>query len=394
MTETLVLSNVRIWDGVRDDVDAGMDALAIAEGKVVFTGAAGDAPPGDVRDMAGATVIPGLIDAHVHLCLDPDEPDPMVHGKLPRDEQLAGMRRRAGAMVRAGITAARDLGGGQWLELVVRDEINRGETVGPHLRCSGQPITSVGGHCHFWGGEANDTSSALEVLARQSSHGVDLIKVMATGGNITPGSKPIDSQFDEETLTAIVGAANDGGYPVAAHCHGTAGIGNAARAGVTTIEHCSWVGESGWHRDYDDGIVAEMADRGTWVSPTINAGWARFRGNEKFVALLNDNYERMKAAGVRLIASTDAGIPRVYHDHLPLALPEFAFFAGLSAVEVLRSATSDCATAIGLGAVTGRLASGYDADVLVVDGDPLSDLGVLAHPVAVFARGREVERGG
>ncbi|NJN52554.1 MAG: amidohydrolase family protein, partial [Gammaproteobacteria bacterium] len=160
----------------------------------------------------------------------------------------------------------------------MRDRIKRGELTGPRLVCAGQPVTSPMGHCHFWGGESADLAAALAVIARQAERGVDLIKVMATGGSMTKGSRPKDSQFDAATLAAIVAEAKARGYHVAAHCHGTEGIGFAVAAGVTTIEHCSWVGEAGWGRAYDANIAAAMAAAGVWVSPTINAGWSRFMG--------------------------------------------------------------------------------------------------------------------
>ncbi len=374
--------NLQYWDGLGE---------VLAEGDIrVSKGLFASESDGGSRDLAGCYAIPGLIDAHIHLCLNPEirNPDDQT---LPEPAQLMSeMRRRAGAMLRAGITTARDLGGGQYLELEVRDEINRGELIGPRLICAGQPITSVGGHCHFWGGEAGSTDDALTVLARQADRGVDLIKVMVTGGNITPGSTPKDSQFEDDTICEIVRRANSLDYHVAAHCHGTNGIRQAAQAGVTTVEHCSWVGDDGWGRNFDESVVRQLADNQVWVSPTISSGWKRFK-QDAFIGMINSNYEKMKAAGVRLIASTDAGIPNVFHHDLPAALPVFASFAGLSPVEVLRSATSDCAAAIGLGEVTGAIRHGLSADFVVYEGNPLEDLEVLQNPVLIVSRGIETE---
>ena len=255
--------------------------------------------------------------------------------------------------------------------------------------CSGQPITSVGGHCHFWGGEARDVDTAFTVLQRQLVHDVDLIKIMVTGGNITPGSMPIDSQFDDETLSKLVALSAKQNLHVAAHCHGTNGIRQAADAGVRTVEHCSWVGEDGWGRNFDEAIVEKMVANEVWVSPTINAGWQRFR-NPEFVEMIRANYRKMKSAGVRLIASTDAGIPGVYHHDLPKALPEFARFSELTPLATLKAATSDCAAAIDLGAITGRIQEGYSADFVIYEANPLKDLSVLERPLLVVAGGREV----
>jgi imidazolonepropionase-like amidohydrolase len=387
-----VYTDLRIWDGAAEGYCAEADSIRIEAGVITAVGARDVLCDGaDVKSLGGITAIPGLIDAHVHMVLDPELRDPLSQLRGGGDEQLTTMAGRALAMVRAGITTARDLGGGDWLELQLRDGIAQGRFTGPRLLCAGQPITSPAGHCFFWGGEAASLAEAAAVIARQHDHGVDLIKVMATGGAMTKGSTPRDAQFDEATLIAIVADARQRGYPVAAHCHGTAGIRCAVHAGVNTIEHCSWVGDAGWGANYDAELAAELAARGIWVSPTVNAGWRRHvdSGSDHEKRVMG-NFAAMKAAGVRLVASTDAGIPNVKHEDLGRALPVFAHFAALTPREVLTSATSDAADAIGLGGIAGRLAAGHSADILFVDGDPLADLACLAQPAAVLARGQMV----
>ena len=331
--------------------------------------------------------LPGLIDAHVHMVLDPDDKAPPAADFLPA---LDGMKSRAAAMVRAGITTARDLGGGAWRELELRDAIDSGDTPGPRLLCAGQPITSPGGHCHFWGGEAVDIDGARAVIDRQVARGVDLIKVMATGGRFTRGSKPLAPQFEQATLDAIVAAATGHSLRVAAHCHGTAGIEAAARAGVHSIEHCSWVGEGGWAADYQAAVAEEILARGIWISPTINRGWRRMLTGSPTLPRMRHAITHMRSLGIEFMASTDAGIPGVYHHHLPEALAVFAAVADLTAEQVLVSATADAARGLGLAGVTGRLTAGMSADVVVVEGDPLQDLACLTRPVAVWAAGRNV----
>ena len=324
-----VYARLRVWDGVAQTYLDGVDAIRVERGVITALGDAKEISVGaTVRDMAGVTLVPGLIDAHVHMVLDPDVRDPLAQARGDAATQLDAMARRAMAMLRAGITSARDLGGGEWLELDLRDRIARGEVAGPRLLCAGQPVTSPGGHCHFWGGEAGDVAGAAAVIARQHEHGVDLIKVMATGGSLTKGSTPRMAQFDADTLAAIVAEARQRGYPVAAHCHGTQGIRFAVHAGVNTIEHCSWVGEGGWGAEYDPTLAAEMATRGVWVSPTVNLGWKRHVGSgSEHESRLLRNFAAMRAAGVALAASTDAGIPNVRHEDLAKALPVFAHIA-------------------------------------------------------------------
>ncbi len=385
--ETIVLRNLRIWDGL-DWVDG--DRIVVQGGRIAAVGEAPERIPETAAiDCGGAVAIPGLIDAHVHMELNPE------HTRPPKTTDLTqrpDMDRRARAMVEAGITTARDLGGGAWLELGLRDDIAAGHIAGPRLLCAGQPVTSPGGHCHFWGGEAADLDQAKAVLARQVEKGVDLIKVMASGGRMTRGSDPASAQFDLDTLRGVVETATKHGLPVAAHCHGTAAIELAARAGVRTIEHCSWVGPEGWASDYQDAVARIILERGAWVSPTINRGWQRFLtgGGTPTLARIRRAFSAMQSLGIPLAASTDAGIPGVFHQDLPLALAVFSRIAQLTPAATLRAATSEAARALGLEGITGRLAPGYEADILIVDGDPLTNLEALSRPVGVWARGRPI----
>lgn len=383
-----ILTDLRIWNGenlLEDDtlILQGPRIERLCRRSALDAGEARAA-----RSLAGTTALPGLMDAHVHMVLDPSRKDPPAPGEHG-DPQA--MRERAAMMVRAGITTARDLGGGGWLELELRDAIARGETPGPRLLCSGQPVTSVGGHCHFWGGEAQNLETARKVIDRQRAHGVDLIKVMATGGRFTRGSKPGAPQFPARTLAGIVAYARDHDLTVAAHCHGTTGIDHAVQAGVHTVEHCSWVGEGGWASDYQPSVAARMVDAGTWVSPTINRGWQRMiDAHSQTINRMRAALVDMRAKGVPLVASTDAGIPGVFHHDLPAALAVFAAVADLSAEAVLRTATSQAALALGLAGSTGRLSEGFAADLLVVEGNPLDDLSGLTRPLGVWAAGRSV----
>jgi imidazolonepropionase-like amidohydrolase len=377
----ITLTDLRIWDG-ESFVDA--NAIRVQDSKIVAIGDARDLrADSQVVCYPGATAIPGLIDAHVHMVLDPQQKSPPGPDDLP--DQIA-MRERARQMLAAGITTARDLGGGHWLELKLRDDINAGLIPGPRLLCAGQPITSPKGHCHFWGGEADGIDAIGSVLARQLEHGVDLIKIMATGGRMTGGSQPLLPQFSSKQIAAVVAAAAAAGLDVAAHCHGTAGIQAAASAGVATIEHCSWLGSGGWASDYQAATAQLIANRGIQVSPTVNAGWQRMLG-KPVGERVGQSLRAMIALGIPIIASTDAGIPGVHHHQLPQALQVFAQLSGTSAEYTLRSATSQAAAGLKLDNITGRLMTGLSADIVITDGNPLEDLSSLKDPVAVWARG-------
>ena len=378
----LELSGLRLWDGVSDSLRPG--SLFVSGGRLVERGAA----ELERIELAGMVALPGLCDAHVHLALDPERREAAQDGTSDSAETMAA---RARGMVEAGITTARDLGGPAFGALALRDRIARGESLGPRLLCAGQPLTSPKGHCWYWGGEARGPDELRAVVRRQVAAGADWIKVMATGGVLTKGTTPAASQFEQEELDAAVAEARAHGRPTAAHCHGTEGILRAARAGVRTIEHCSFASESGFGAGPDPEVIAEVARAGAWVSPTVNTGFGRFFDEHgepsKFATRMGEVYAGLRGAGARFVASTDAGIPNVAHHRLPVALPIFARLARLTPVETLRTATSEAAQALGLERETGRLTPGLAADVLVVDGNPLEDLGALLRPVLVLARG-------
>ena len=391
----LALSELRIWDGHTASLSGPDWILRIEEGRIAGLGRDPHLLEGArVLSLPGEVALPGLIDAHIHISLNPEEGNPLEQERVPHDDRMKAMEERAAAMLRAGITTARDLGGGTGLELDLRDRILRGECAGPRLICAGQPVTTPGGHCHFWGGEAAGVDAIRAVIDRQVARGADWIKVMATGGVFTKGTKPWKPQFAPSELQSVVDRAREHGREVAAHCHGTLGIEHAVEAGVRTIEHCSFAGEAGFGTDFDARVVERIVDRQAWVSPTVNQGWGRRIEKDgvptEFFARMSRTLSELCAAGTRFVASTDAGIPGVPHDRLARGLAAFERYSGLPAVDVLRTATSGAAQALGIEAETGALRAGLIADVMVVPGDPLADLSLLERPSVVIARGEQV----
>ncbi|MEE3327138.1 MAG: amidohydrolase family protein [Myxococcota bacterium] len=393
----LRIDGARVWDGEAQSTSNTPISLGISDSKIVSMEARGEQEADEViLCPPGSVMIPGLIDAHVHLDLDPAIMKPDGQFEASRHDRDLRMIARAEAMVRAGITTARDLGAGEWREILLRDAIARKEATGPRLLCAGQPLTITEGHCHFWGGVADGKKAREEVIRRQLDHEVDWIKVMATGGVFTPGSRVDGAQFSEREIQQMVAIADRAGRSVAAHCHGRDGIRNAARAGVRTIEHCSFAGQGGFGVDYDARVVSEIASQQAWVSPTINGNWQyRMHKNGE----LTDFYRRtrvvlagLKDAGVPMIASTDAGIPGVHHHGLWAGLVAMAHYAALSPREALCSATSESARALGLEGTCGILRPGLSADLVILASDPLHDLGQLAQPLWVVAQGSVVRR--
>jgi imidazolonepropionase-like amidohydrolase len=336
-------------------------------------------------DYPGSTIMPGLIDSHVHLAFD-GGPNPAARMRAETGEQqLMLMLRSARELLGIGVTTARDLGSRAYLAVAVRDAIAAGLARGPRLVVAACPITVTGGHCWFMGGEADSEDDLRRLVRTHHKHGADLIKVMSTGGFMTTGSAPWYAQFTTTQLAVIVEEAARVDKPVAAHAHGTEGIRRAVEAGVTTIEHCSFVTETN-ERRFSESLTARIAEQGMFVCPTIS-------GSAPYIAELagievGAHVKAMHDMGVRIIAGTDAGIDNNPH-HQYVGGLEYLVTLGFQPVQVLAMATTEAAAALGLGATTGRLAPGYDADLIVVRGDPQADIAALRDLRRVIARGRD-----
>ncbi|WP_405814264.1 amidohydrolase family protein [Streptomyces sp. NBC_01390] len=341
-----------------------------------------------------ATVMPGLIDAHVHLVFDGGS-DPVASLRASDDEQLlADMRRRADQLVSSGVTTVRDLGDRDHLALRLGADIGQGGAPGPRIVSAGIPLTSPGGHCHFLGGEVSGEAQVRDLVRRNLAQGAGVIKVMASGGGLTKdGPKSWQSQFSADELRALVDEAHQAGVPVAAHAHGADGIAAVVDAGVDTIEHCTWMTEDGFGLRQD--VLKKIIDQGIAVCPATSPHWQmvpRFFGEERAKVLFGQVRE-MAEAGVRLIAGTDAGVQRTGFDGSLAGALTFYAHLGIPNERIIDMATVHAADALGLGGSTGRIASGFRADLLVLGGDPLADLDALKEVRAVIAAGRVFEPG-
>jgi imidazolonepropionase-like amidohydrolase len=336
-------------------------------------------------DYPGATIMPGLIDSHVHLGFD-GGPNPAARMRGETEaQQLVLMLRSARELLGVGVTTARDLGARAYLDVVVRDAIAAGLARGPRMVVAARPITVTGGHCWFMGGEADSDDELRRMVRTHHKRGADLIKVMSTGGFMTTGSAPWYAQFTRAQLAVIVEEASRVDKPVAAHAHGIEGIHRAVEAGVTTLEHCSFVTETN-ERRFDEPLAAMIAERGIFVCPTINV-------NAPYVAeltgiVVGEHLKAMHEMGVRLIAGTDAGIDNTPH-HQYVGGLEYLVTLGFRPADVLAMATTEAAAALGVDAITGRLAAGFDADLIVVDGDPSADIAAIGQLQRVITRGRD-----
>jgi imidazolonepropionase-like amidohydrolase len=383
----------RAFDGVRA-VPGGV--LVLVEGGTITAveSASAPAPAGcPVTDLGAATLLPGLIDTHVHLCADGG---PRALDQLPEldadaiDAIIAASLRQH---LSAGVTTVRDLGDAHW-SVVDR---HRGAGPGPTVLAAGPPITSVQGHCWWLGGEAAGAGQLRQAVRERADRGADIIKIMASGGLMSPGTDVLAAQFTLDELRAVVDEAHSRGLAVTAHAHALAAVELCSAAGVDGIEHGSCFTDRGFATPPD--LAAELAEAGTDVCPTLG----RAAGVEPppqvlaVIARLGMTWERrlaqvseLRERGVRLVSGTDGGISQGKpHGILAEAVVELVD-AGAPVDAALVSATSAAARACGLEARTGRLVAGLDADLLAVDGDPLAEVGALRNVHTVVSRGRLV----
>ncbi|MFC8529167.1 amidohydrolase family protein [Nocardia sp. NPDC057227] len=361
-------------------------AVAIDHGRIAWAGPATDLPPAwntpEVMriDLPEATVLPGLVDAHVHLAFGGATVPPTASGPLAWREVAATIRSGLTELLTAGVTTVRDLGAPRYVDIDTLTQTNPR----PRVLTATIPLTVPGGHCHTLGG-AMDTCTAIRNLVEVNTlHGADWIKVMITGGFTTSGaSSPYEPQFTDAQIRAAVEAAHDHGLPVAAHAHGTAGIRQAVTAGVDSIEHCTWMTATGF--DLDPGLVREIAARDIPVCPTINH-LARTATGRLPWAVRREHLRVMLDAGIRLVPGSDAGIPHTPPGRYPQSLPAYLDL-GLTPAEVIDLATSGAADALRIGHLTGTLTAGLGADLIAVPGDPAHDLTALSTPILTMAAG-------
>ncbi|MGY1802309.1 amidohydrolase family protein [Blastococcus sp. SYSU D00922] len=380
------------FDGERFLADG---ALVLVEGSRVVgvEPAWSPAPDGcPVTELPGATILPGLIDAHVHLCGDAG---PRALDQLPEldDGGLdAVVAASLAAALAGGVTAVRDLGDAHW---TVADR-HRGRPDGPTVVAAGPPITTPEGHCATMGGEATGEAALRRAVRERVEHGVDVVKIMTSGGLMTRTTDALACQYTLEDLRVVVDEAHAAGLPVAAHAHPLSAVELCVAARVDCIEHCTCMTPDGLR--LPPGLAEAVAAAGIAVSPTFARVEAAVPAHiqavlERAHMTWEDRYPQiaaLHAAGVTLVAGVDAGIgPAKPHGIVAEAVAELAR-SGIPVPGALAAATSVAARACGIGERTGRLAAGLDADLLAVDGDPRTDVTALRAVRLVVSRGRQV----
>ncbi|WP_405138039.1 amidohydrolase family protein [Nocardia sp. NBC_01388] len=352
---------------------------------IAWVGPTCDLPPRWSRRAANrlaltnATLLPGLIDAHVHLAFDCTSQPPDARDDLARGAVSDKIRTAATALTSSGVTTVRDMGAPRYI-----DADTLPVQPGPRVLPATIPLTVPGGHADSLGGAVTTIADVEQVIAENARRGAAWITTVVTGGLNGGGRRsPYEPQFSDTMLAAIVTIAHRHGLPVAAQAHGTAGIRQAVEAGVHSIEYCTWLAPGGF--DVDPGLIREIAARRIPVCPIINhhsrAASGRLPWRHR-----REHLRDMLAAGVHLLPGTDSGITLTPHDRFGHALSAYIDL-GLTPASIIELATRRAADALGISHLTGTLSTGLSADILAVHGNPTQHLHSLATPIMVMTAG-------
>jgi len=364
-----------LYDGGTEIVEG--HGVMVKDGKVTEVAPSGtfDGFDGETVDTSGGTLMPGLFDCHVHLCLGAEgDPGTAADKLLPGQITMKALE-RAQTTLAGGVTAIRDCGGKDFLEFAVRDAVNEGRQMGPTIRASGRVICMTGGHGSRSGRIADGIDEVVRAVREQIHAGSDLIKIMATGGVMTPGVNPEDAHYTAEEMAAGISEGRRFNKRSASHAQGRDGILNAVRGGISSIEHGIFM---------DETCVREMLAQGTYLVPTVAAlrNILENKGNgipdyviEKTERISENHRRSIKMyykAGGNIAMGTDAGTPFNKHGANAMEL-EFMADLGVKPIDALRFGTSSSADLMGLDD-QGSVAVGMAADFLVVNGNPGEDI--------------------
>ena len=382
--KSLLFQQVTIIDGTGSAPCEDMDVL-VSDGRIHAIEAHGvlnyDEQQTEVYHLRGMALLPGLIDCHVHIMMDGGP-----EGRVKPEESLGFCLLRAAYHARctleAGITTVRDLGGQAHLEFALREAIEAGYCSGPRLVLAGKLLSMTSAGAEAFAGmyrEADGVDEVRKAAREQLKAGANVIKVMATGAVMTPGEEPGASQYALDEMRAAAEEAHKVGRKMAAHAHGSAGILTAVRAGADTIEHGSLLCDS-------LEAIRLMAERGVFLVPTLAAGIMSQHAQdipafmaEKDQRLLEAHHRSVRMAlqaGVPIAMGTDAGVPFVKHGDNAIELL-LMVDAGLTPMQAIVASTSNAARALSLASEIGTIEVGKCADLLILDGDPLQDIGIV-----------------
>jgi len=379
------------------------DGAVLVEGdRIAFVGSMAEVlsrcpQPDHIIDAGDRTLLPGMIDAHVHLTGFWDEPD--RHRIATGPEYLALLSAGAAQdILRAGVSAIGDCGAQNGITIPIRDAIAGGHIVGPRIFACGPAITTTAGHGDYIGisavaNNADDLRAQVRLWVR---NGADFIKIMATGGGTDPATNRRRAQYSEAEMKAAVDDAHRLLKRVVVHANGTEGIRNSVRAGADVVAHCNWLGVADGTIDFDEGIVRRMADQGVMVDLNMGGAlrpliplegriqeWHKPSESPRFRW---DMMVRMEELGVRVYVTSDAAGRKVAT--YPAQICELVEKADVSPLHLIQMATQLPAEGMGVGKHLGTLEAGKVADLIAVDGDPTVDVRALTRVALVVQAGR------
>jgi imidazolonepropionase-like amidohydrolase len=363
----------------------------------------------EVLDLGDATVLPGLIDTHVHLTFSAGSSHDVVRRTLAEESDARLALRAVGnaqAHLAGGVTTVRDVGGRGFVTLVVRDAVRDGLVLGPRVRASGPAITTPRGHLNYLGAIATGTAELRQRATEVLDAGADFVKLCATGGIMTAESDPMASQYTAAELRGAVEVAEHRGTLVAAHVLAAEALGYCVEAGVKSLEHCLWQDAPGEYR-FQPELAAEIRQKGIIAGITFaGIGQARYREEQlgwrprEDMGVWKERMAKGHAAsremidsGVRYVLHSDAGVRETPFGGFWMVPAAACYELRIPPLEAIRAVTATAAELMGL-ADTGTLEPGKRADLLVVDGDPSVRVEALAEPRLVLQAGRVVAEGG
>lgn len=368
-------------------------AVVVEDDRIAWIGPSAGVPrPQDavVIEVGGRCLLPGLIDAHVHLCND-GAPDffAQVRGDSVSVATIRSIVNLT-TTLKAGITTVRDCGSANAVAVDVARAVETGMIAGPRILAAGRVITMTGGHGHFIGTEADGPDQVRAAVRAELKLGAHVIKLIATGGVLTPGVEPGQTTLAPDELSTAVREAHNAGRRVACHAIGAEGICNALRAGVDTIEHGNYIDERGIELalEHEAFLIPTFVAPRAALGPATDGGRGDFaRKAKELIAVHQENFAKAYAAGVRVAAGTDAGTPFNPHGDLVRELALMVEYC-MSPMEAIRCATLSAAEALGVERELGSVEVGKVADLIVSDGDPLSRIEDLRRPRLVMQAGR------